>query len=210
MTVDIHVCTTFTQPLWWPSLTQHHTPHPSPNFTQAHTFTLCMNVHATLPDVMTPLINHTYMYIQFSGINGVWKLYLVLCSKERAMAYSATTVLPADVWAATNTQSWLWRWRMACFWNRSSSNGNWRWEKNHNVLLMHANSVYVIPQTETIHKCTVLTPYITQGTHWNGHSRYLFVEIVHWFIQVNLHHPLLNGPHIHFRDLLLRCAQQQK
>ena len=34
-----------------------------------------------------------YMYI----------FYLVRCDRERAIAYSATTVLPAEVWAATNT-----------------------------------------------------------------------------------------------------------
>lgn len=28
-----------------------------------------------------------------------------MCLSERAIAYSATTVLPADVWAATNTDS---------------------------------------------------------------------------------------------------------
>ncbi len=30
---------------------------------------------------------------------------LVMCWAARAMAYSATTVLPAEVWAATKTES---------------------------------------------------------------------------------------------------------
>lgn len=51
--------------------------------------------------------------------------HLVMCFWERAMAYSATTVLPADVCAATNTESCASSLRMACFWKTSSSNGHW-------------------------------------------------------------------------------------
>lgn len=50
--------------------------------------------------------------------------HLVMCFWERAMAYSATTVLPADVCAATNTESWFSSLSMACFWKTSSSNGH--------------------------------------------------------------------------------------
>lgn len=46
-----------------------------------------------------------------------------MCLRAIAMAYSATTVFPADVWAATKTHSFSSRWTMACFWNVSSSNG---------------------------------------------------------------------------------------
>ena len=51
---------------------------------------------------------------------------LVMCCLDSAMAYSATTVLPADVWAAMNTLSCSSRWRIACFWKLSSVNGHWR------------------------------------------------------------------------------------
>lgn len=50
--------------------------------------------------------------------------YLVWCFADSAMAYSATTVFPADVCAATNTFSCDSMWIMACFWNGSSSNGH--------------------------------------------------------------------------------------
>lgn len=33
------------------------------------------------------------------------RTHLVICFAARAIAYSATTVLPADVWAATKTLS---------------------------------------------------------------------------------------------------------
>lgn len=55
----------------------------------------------------------------------VTNTHLVMCFWERAMAYSATTVLPADVCAATNTESCASSLRMACFWKTSSSNGHW-------------------------------------------------------------------------------------
>lgn len=55
--------------------------------------------------------------------------HLVICFWESAMAYSATTVFPADVCAATNTESWASSLRMACFWNTSSSKGHWRGSK---------------------------------------------------------------------------------
>lgn len=40
--------------------------------------------------------------------------YFVICLLDRAMAYSATTVLPADVWAATNTLQWSSNFNIAC------------------------------------------------------------------------------------------------
>ena len=40
--------------------------------------------------------------------------YLVMCFWDRAMAYSATTVLPAEVWAAINTSSPFSKWTIAC------------------------------------------------------------------------------------------------
>jgi hypothetical protein len=40
--------------------------------------------------------------------------YFVICLLDRAMAYSATTVLPADVWAATNTLWWSSSFNIAC------------------------------------------------------------------------------------------------
>jgi hypothetical protein len=46
-----------------------------------------------------------------------------MCFIARAMAYSATTVLPAEVWAATNTLSPISRWYTASFWKLSSSKG---------------------------------------------------------------------------------------
>ena len=51
-------------------------------------------------------------------------MHLVRCLRASAMAYSATTVLPADVCAATNTHSCFSRCKIARFWNVSSSNGN--------------------------------------------------------------------------------------
>lgn len=54
--------------------------------------------------------------------------YLVWCFADSAMAYSATTVFPAEVCAATNTLSCDSMWIMACFWNGSSSNGHWRYK----------------------------------------------------------------------------------
>ena len=48
-------------------------------------------------------------------------MVLVMCFCDRAMAYSATTVFPADVCAEMNTD-WLFsRQMMACFWKVSSS-----------------------------------------------------------------------------------------
>ena len=46
-----------------------------------------------------------------------------MCFAARAMAYSATTVLPAEVCAATNTESPFSRWYTASFWKLSSSKG---------------------------------------------------------------------------------------
>jgi hypothetical protein len=50
---------------------------------------------------------------------------LVMCFMDKAIAYSATAVLPADVCAATSTLSWFSRCSTACFWNVSNSNGHW-------------------------------------------------------------------------------------
>ena len=52
-------------------------------------------------------------------------IYLVMCLSDSAMAYSAITVFPAEVWAAINTLSWFSRCNIACFWNTSNSNGHW-------------------------------------------------------------------------------------
>ena len=51
--------------------------------------------------------------------------YLVMCLSDSAMAYSAITVFPDEVWAAINTLSWFSRCNIACFWNTSNSNGHW-------------------------------------------------------------------------------------
>jgi hypothetical protein len=42
------------------------------------------------------------------------ELYLVICLAARAIAYSATTVFPAEVWAATNTLSPFSKWYIYC------------------------------------------------------------------------------------------------
>ena len=47
----------------------------------------------------------------------------VMWLRARAMAYSATTVLPADVWAATKTFCFASNCNIACFWNVSNLNG---------------------------------------------------------------------------------------
>jgi hypothetical protein len=46
-----------------------------------------------------------------------------MCFAARAMAYSATTVFPAEVCAATKTESPFSRWYTASFWKLSSSKG---------------------------------------------------------------------------------------
>lgn len=48
-------------------------------------------------------------------------MHLLLCFLERAMAYSATTVLPAEVWAHTRIDSRFSILRTALFWKSSSS-----------------------------------------------------------------------------------------
>jgi hypothetical protein len=48
-----------------------------------------------------------------------------MCFWARAIAYSATTVFPAEVCAATKTESPISKWYTASFWNVSSSNGYW-------------------------------------------------------------------------------------
>ena len=58
------------------------------------------------------------------------KSNLVMCFRERAIAYSATTVFPAEVWAATKTLSWFSKCRIACFWNTSNSNGHCNYNRS--------------------------------------------------------------------------------
>lgn len=48
----------------------------------------------------------------------------VMCFIDNAIAYSATTVLPAEVCAATKTLSCFSRCKIACFWKTSGSNGH--------------------------------------------------------------------------------------
>ena len=60
------------------------------------------------------------MYMRFSDE------YLVMCLLANAMAYSATTVFPADVWAATKTLSLFSKQSTACFWKVSSSNFHYK------------------------------------------------------------------------------------
>lgn len=54
-----------------------------------------------------------------------WVSYLVICFWDKAIAYSATTVFPADVWAAMKTDSLFSKQRTACFWKVSNSKGLW-------------------------------------------------------------------------------------
>lgn len=66
---------------------------------------------------------------------------LVMCLRDSAIAYSATTVFPAEVCAATKTLSWVSKCNTACFWKTSNSNGHYE-EENHPLNLrytMHNN-----------------------------------------------------------------------
>ncbi len=49
-------------------------------------------------------MNSRYFWFDNAFIGEVY-MALVLCFDASPIAYSATTVLPADVWAATNTDS---------------------------------------------------------------------------------------------------------
>ena len=50
---------------------------------------------------------------------------------DMAIAYSATTVFPADVWAETNTDCMFSMQRSDSFWNGSNTNGySWRTDQN--------------------------------------------------------------------------------
>ena len=77
--------------------------------------------------------------------------HLVMCFWERAMAYSATTVLPADVWAATNTESWASSRSTACFWKTSSSNGHW--SRGGNGVVHHKVMIHTVAANKQVTLC---------------------------------------------------------
>ena len=121
-----------------------------------------------------------------------WQTHLVMCFWERAMAYSATTVLPADVCAATNTDSWASSLSMACFWKTSSSNGHWRraekqgpWAKAGQPLML---TQWV---RETLIQQNKKQPDVYEKTHlerWVGDT---FIEITTGRGYINEDGPLL-------------------
>ena len=55
-------------------------------------------------------------YVTYSLYYVIILVVYNLSLRARAIAYSATTVFPADVWAATKTESCLSRHRTARFW----------------------------------------------------------------------------------------------
>lgn len=63
------------------------------------------------------------IWVSISTLMGVVQMTLCVSLSERAMAYSATTVFPAEVCADTNTDWQFSMHRSASFWNGSSTNG---------------------------------------------------------------------------------------
>ena len=57
-----------------------------------------------------------------------------MCLLASAMAYSATTVFPAEVWAATNTLSLVSKHRTACFWKVSNSNFHYKPKESKEII----------------------------------------------------------------------------
>lgn len=74
------------------------------------------------PTSLKRVTKSRYFWLLRALIGDVYT-HRVMCFMASAIAYSATTVLPADVCAATNTQSPCSRWTIASLWKMSSWKG---------------------------------------------------------------------------------------
>ena len=70
----------------------------------------------TIPTEGNFWLSYRYFWLLNALIGDVYMTFL-LCFCAKAIPYYATTVLPADVWAATKTLYFFYKCNIARFWN---------------------------------------------------------------------------------------------